>query len=105
MVPSAATAGAMLRPGRCSPHGKLSGFEAGLGGHGGLAPGTTVPREGTNWGSKLIKQEVGGLAGAIRSEYLTLETAPLLLTLTNQPSCTVARAGGVATAMSVLTTL
>src|SRR5215510_11347434 len=105
MVPSAPIAGAMLRPGRCSPHGKLRGVEVGLGGHGGLSPGTTIPRAGTNWGSKLVKQEVGGLAGAIRSAYLTLETAPLLLTLTNQPSCTAARAGGVATAMSVLTTL
>src|SRR5215467_8194598 len=110
MVPSAAIAGAMLRPGRCSPHAAVgvTAFAFGLGGHGGLAPGTTVPRAGTNWGSKLMKHwsvALGGLAGAIRSTYLTLETESSLATLTSQLSNRTARLGAGATARSIFQTL
>src|SRR5215831_13650341 len=104
MVPSAAIAGAMLRPGRCCPHAALSGTASGLGGHGGLAPGTILPRAGTNWGSKLMKHwsvALGGLAGAIRSTYLTLETESSLATLTSQLSNRTARLGAGATARSI----
>src|SRR5215510_10748837 len=105
MVPSEAIAGAMLRPGRCCPHAYMGGVELGLAGQGGLTPGTTVFIAATNWGSKLMKQLVGGLAGAIRSAYLTLETVPPLLTLTSQLSSRKARLGAGATARSSFHTL
>src|SRR5262245_27548680 len=105
MVPSGAIAGAMLRPGRCCPHAYMAGVEVGLGGHGGLCPGTIMPSAATNWGSKLMKQFVGGFAGAIRSTYLTLETVPPLLTLTSQLSSRKARLGAGATARSSFHTL
>src|SRR5215471_17710202 len=108
MVPSAAIAGAMFRPGRCCPHAAVGGTEVGLGGQGGLAPSTIVPRAGTNWRSKLMKHwsvGAGGLAGAIRSTYLTLETESSLATLTSQLSNRTARLGAGATARSIFQTL
>src|SRR5262249_62331959 len=86
MVPSGAIAGAMLRPGRCCPHAYMAGVEVGLGGHGGLCPGTIMPSAATNWGSKLMKQFVGGVAGALRATNLTLGTVAPLLALASQPS-------------------